>query len=68
MTPLPVDLAQQPALVASRWAVVWWADGVSRQETYFVDRALADAYAAAHHGIVVRLAALDRWPDQQAQT
>jgi len=59
----PVDLAAQPAqqLQPSRWAVVWWVDGV-RHERYCEDHALADAYAAGHHGRVVPLAALVAWP------
>ena len=48
----------------SRWAVVWWVDGV-RHERYCDDRALADAYAASHHGQVVRLAAMDPWPKRE---
>ncbi len=48
-------------LQPSRWAVVWWVDGRQR-EAHFDDRALADAYAAAHHGQVVPLAALVPWP------
>lgn len=45
---------------ACRWVAVWgdrW-----EQEAYFSDRALATAYAAAHRGQVVRMAALDPWP------
>jgi hypothetical protein len=48
-------------LQASRWAVVWWVEG-HRHEANFDDRALADAYAVAHHGQVVPLAALVPWP------
>lgn len=48
-------------LQPTRWAVVWLCDGHSR-EAYFSDRALAEAYAAAHHGQVVPLAALAPWP------
>jgi hypothetical protein len=59
----PVDLAAQqvPQLQASRWAVVWWCE-VRRRESHFDDKALAVAYAAAHHGLVVPLAALAPWP------
>ena len=59
----PVDLAAQqvPQLQASRWAVVWWCEG-RRRESHFDDKALAIAYAAAHHGLVVPLAALVPWP------
>jgi hypothetical protein len=46
---------------ASRWAVVWWVEG-HRREAHFDDHALAIAYAAAHHGQVVPLAALVPWP------
>lgn len=60
---LPVDLSPRPQeLQACRWAVVWWVEGV-RHERYCDDKALADAYAASHHGCVIRLAALDPWPD-----
>ena len=48
-------------MIASRWAVVWWVEG-HRREAHFDDRALAEAYAAAHHGQVVPLAALVAWP------
>lgn len=58
----PVDLAA-PQLQASRWAVVWWVEGL-RHERYCDDKALAIAYAAAHHGLVVPLAALVPWPDR----
>ncbi len=51
------------ALQPSRWAVVWWVEGRER-EAHFDDRALADAYAAAHHGQVVPLAALVPWPSR----
>jgi hypothetical protein len=63
-TVLPVDLADLSGirpLEADRWAVVWWVEG-SRHEAYITDRALAQAYAAARRGQVVRLAALDPWP------
>lgn len=49
------------ALEPSRWHVVWWAEGI-RHERYCDDRALAEAYAAAHHGQVVPMAALVPWP------
>ena len=41
---------------AWRWVVVWgerW-----EREALFADRALAEAYAAAHHGVLVPVAAL----------
>lgn len=59
----PVDLAapQQEPLQATRWAVVWWIDGVPH-ERYCDDQALADAYAASHHGRVIPLANLAPWP------
>jgi hypothetical protein len=59
----PVDLAAQQVLQlqATRWAVVWWVDA-QRRESHFDDRALAEAYAAAHHGLIVPLAALVPWP------
>lgn len=62
-TSLPVDLSVPGGriMLADRWAVVWWVEGV-RHERYCDDRALADAYAAAHHGLVVPLAALVPWP------
>lgn len=47
-------------LEATRWVAVWgerW-----EREAYFDDQALAVAYAAAHRGQVVRMAALDPWP------
>lgn len=50
----------------SRWAVVWWAP--ERRETGFVDRALAEAYAAAHHGQVVPMVALREWPTARPAT
>ena len=61
----PVDLAapQAPQLQASRWAVVWWVEGI-RHERYCDDQALANAYAAGHHGRVVPLAALAPWPQK----
>lgn len=59
----PVDLsAPLQGMQASRWAVVWWIDGI-RHERYCDDHALADAYAAGHHGRVIRLANLDPWPE-----
>ena len=59
---LPVDLSPRPQdLQACRWSVVWWVDG-HRCETPFADRPLAEAYAAKHHGRIVRLAALGPWP------
>lgn len=45
---------------ASRWVAVWGER--FEQEAYFSDRALALAYAAAHRGQVVRMAAMDPWP------
>lgn len=48
-------------LTADRWCVVWWVE-CSRREAYFQDHALAIAYAAAHHGVVVPMAALVAWP------
>jgi hypothetical protein len=48
-------------LQPTRWAVVWWVDA-QRRESHFDDRALAEAYAAAHHGLIVPLAALVPWP------
>lgn len=61
---LPVDLSAQcaPQLQATRWAVVWWVDGM-RQERYGDDHAAADAYAQAHHGRLVPLANLVPWPE-----
>ena len=61
----PVDLAAQQVLQlqATRWAVVWWSEGI-RHERYCDDKALADAYAASHHGRVVPLAALVSWPEK----
>ncbi len=58
----PVDLAA-PAepLLPTRWAVVWWTDGV-RHEFYSSDRAFAQAYAASHRGRVVPLTNLEPWP------
>lgn len=59
MTPAVVIQTVAP-LEPSRWVAVWgerW-----EQEAYFSDRALALAYAAAHRGRVVRMAALDPWP------
>lgn len=58
------DVAVQTVapIEASRWVAVWgerW-----EQEAYFADRALALAYAAAHRGQVVRMAALDPWPSR----
>ena len=50
-------------LQATRWAVVWWVDAlVVRLLLLGRDRALAEAYAAAHHGLIVPLAALAPWP------
>lgn len=43
-----------------RYVVVWGAR--MEREAYFADRALAEAYAAAHHGVLIRLQALDEWP------
>ena len=62
---LPVDLAESKYLVATRWAVVWWVDGI-RQERTIDDRALAEAYAAAHRGRMVPMANLVPWPDKPA--
>ena len=53
-------LVYPAALVADRWCVVW---GPDRREAYFRDRALAEAYAAAHRGVLVPMAALVAWPD-----
>ena len=46
--------------------VVVWSDSVERHETYIRERALADAYAAKHHGIVVVLANLSAWPGRES--
>jgi hypothetical protein len=46
-----------------RWAVVWWAP--ERHEAHFGDRALAEAYASAHHGEVVSLVALRPMPGRR---
>ncbi len=43
-----------------RWVVVWFSP--ERREALFQDRALAEAYAAAHRGVVVPMAALGTWP------
>ena len=48
-------------LEATRWAVVWWVE-CSRHERLCDDRALAEAYAAAHQGYVIPLANLKPWP------
>ena len=44
----------------TRWIVVW-GERMER-EALFADRALADAYAAAHHGVVVPMTAAVPWP------
>jgi hypothetical protein len=56
----PLDLAL-PQIEATRWVVVWWIDGM-RQERMIDDRALAEAYAAAHRGRMVPMANLVPWP------
>lgn len=43
-----------------RYMVVWGAR--QEREAFFADRALADAYAAAHHGVVVVLQAVGQVP------
>ena len=60
----PVDLAAQSVrqLQASVWCVVTLIDGTVPRRAYLEDEALARAYAAAHRGRIVRLAALDPWP------
>lgn len=50
-----------PALPSpTRWVVVWRSPEL--REAYFADHALADAYAAAHHGEVVPMVNLAPWP------
>lgn len=53
---MPVDLSVPGGMPiqASRWAVIWWVDDV-RHERYCDDRALAEAYAAAHREFVLSL-------------
>lgn len=51
---------------ALRYCVVWGQR--MERESYFSDRALADAYAAAHHGVVVVLAAMSDWPADSSHT
>lgn len=42
------------------WVVVW---GVRlERKSFFDDKPLADAYAAAHHGVVVGLMPVGEWP------
>lgn len=59
MTGVTIQLVSP--LEATRWAVVWWVEG-ARRESHFDDKALAVAYAAAHHGQVVPMANLIAWP------
>lgn len=41
-----------------RWMVVWTCDDAKHtREAFFADRALAEAYAAAHRGVIRRLVA-----------
>ena len=56
MLNLPRDQAAPP----TRWVVVW-GEHFAR-EAYFSDKALADAYAAAHRGVVVPMCATIPWP------
>lgn len=44
-----------------RWVVVWGAR--MEREALFADRALANAYAAAHHGVLVPVVALVPVPE-----
>ena len=59
----PVDLSA-PTLPPCRWCVTWPVDDAGHwREAYFGERALADAYAAAHRlAVIVPLAALGPWP------
>lgn len=61
-----VELHLPPAQAAepSRWVVVWGERYA--QEAYFADRALAEAYAAAHRGVVVPMCATIPWPSRGA--
>lgn len=54
-------MSANPHPVELRYVVVWH-DSVERHETYIRERALADAYAAKHRGIVVVLGNLSAWP------
>lgn len=53
MTPTPDGDPQ-------RWVVVWGER--FERETYIGDKALAVAYAAAHHGVVVPFVPTISWP------
>ena len=48
---------------ASRWVVVWGER--YEREAYFADRSLAEAYAAAHRGVVVPMCATVPWPGRE---
>ena len=64
---LPVDLSPRPQpLQACRWCVTYpGGDAGHWREAYFSSQPLADAYVVAHRGaVIVRLAALDPWPER----
>lgn len=61
MLNLPRDQAAPP----TRWVVVWGER--HERESYFSDKALADAYAAAHRGVVVPMCATIPWPTSRAE-
>ena len=56
-----MDLQLPPSQAAppTRWVVVWGER--FEREAYFADHALADAYAAAHRGVVVPMCATIPW-------
>lgn len=62
MLNLPRDQAAPP----TRWVVVWGER--FEREAYFSDHALADAYAAAHRGVVVPMCATIPWPGRDRST
>jgi hypothetical protein len=46
----------------TRWVVVF-GERLER-EAYFSDRALAEAYAAGHRGILVQMESVTPWPQR----
>lgn len=61
---LPVTVQVVHPIKPSVWCVVTWLDGTVERRTYIDDLALAQAYAAAHRGRLVPLAALVPWPSR----
>ena len=59
---MKLEFAANQSAGPSRW-VVCWGEKFER-ESYFSDRSLAEAYAAAHRGVLIPMCATVPWPNQ----